>query len=180
VAVRALLGFALVLALLHVLDPRDPRRALVSEFTFEQPVLTKAAFLLLGFGVAGVGVRVVRARRRAWIGGALLVAAGVGFALLALLPTDHRGTAEATTTAGELHDRLASTSALALTLGALLGWLALGRRGALVLFAAANLAFWVPAVLAPDWPGLLQRSWLGVLLLALLPLSARAGACRGS
>lgn len=31
---RALLGFALLVGLLHVLDRRDPRTALVSEFAF--------------------------------------------------------------------------------------------------------------------------------------------------
>lgn len=179
-AVRALIGFALLLALLHLLDPRDPRKALVSEFAFEQPVITGAAFLLLGFGVAGVGVRVVRVRKWAWPGGALLVAAGLGFALLAVFPTDHRGTVPATTPEGELHDRLASTAALALTLGALLAWAAVSWRGALLFVVAVNVAFWVPAVFFGDLPGLFQRSWLGVVLLALLPLSARAGASRGS
>ena len=177
-AVRALIGFALVVAVLHLLDPRDPRKALVSEFAFEQPVLTSTAFLLLGFGVAAIGVHVVRARRWGWPGGALLLASGVGFAALAIFPTDHRGTAPATTWVGELHDRLASTSALALTLGALLAWLALSWRGALVVLVALNVAFWVPAVLAPDWPGLFQRSWLGAALVSLLPLSARAARAR--
>jgi hypothetical protein len=176
VPVRALIGFALVVAVLHLLDPRDPRTALVSEFAFEQPLLSSTAFLLLGFGVAGVGVQVLRARRWGWPGGALLVAAGLGFAALSVFPTDHRGTAPATTWVGELHDRLASTSALALTLGALLAWLALGWRGALVVLVAVNVAFWVPAVLAPDWPGLFQRSWLGAVLVCLLPLSGRAAA----
>ena len=181
-ATRALLGFAALLAVLHLLDPRDPRFALVSEFAFEQPVLTGAAFLLLGAGIAGVAVRVARVRRLAWPGAALLLAAAAGFAVLAFAQTDHRGRAPATTPEGELHDVVASTGALVLTLGGLLAWAAVRWQGALLYFAGVNAAFWIPAVLAPDWPGLFQRSWLGAVLLSLLPLAtrARAAASRGS
>jgi hypothetical protein len=180
VATRALLAFAALVALLHVLDPRDPRTALVSEFAFEQPVLTGAAFVLLGAGVAGVGLEVARVRRWAWPGAALLAAAGVGFATLAVFATDHRGTVDPTTTAGEIHDRTAALSALALTLGTLAAWGAVRLRTMLLVFAVVMVAFWVPAVLAQDSPGLLQRAWLGTLLLSLLPLSRRARASRGS
>ena len=179
-ATRALLAFAALVALLHVLDPRDPRRALVSEFAFEQPVVTAAAFLLLGAGVAGIGAEVVRVRRLAWPGAVLLVLAGAGFAALALFPTDHRGTVDPTTTAGEIHDRVAALSALVLTVGTLLAWAALRWRAALLVLLAVLVAFWVPAVLAQDFPGVLQRAWLGTLLVSLLPLSRLAGASRGS
>ncbi len=177
-ATRALLAFAVLVGLLHVLDWRDPRTALVSEFAFEQPVVTAAAFLCLGFGVAGVGVEVARTRRLGWPGALLLVVAGLGFALLAFLPTDHRGTVEATTDVGRLHDRLAGTSALTLTAATLLAWAVVRWRAALVVLLVVNLAFWLPAVLARDWPGLLQRAWLGALLLSLLPLVAAARARR--
>jgi hypothetical protein len=180
VPTRALLAFAALVALLHVLDPRDPRTALVSEFTFEQPVLTAAAFVLLGAGVAGVGAELARVRRWAWPGAALLVLAGIGFAALAVFPTDHRGTVDPTTTTGEIHDGTAALSALVLTLGVLLAWAAVRVRGMLIVLALVLVAFWVPAVLAQDSPGLLQRAWLGTLLLSLLPLSRRAAASRGS
>jgi hypothetical protein len=180
VPVRALLGFGLLVGLLHVLDPRDPRTALVSEFAFEHPVLTGAAFLLLGAGVGGVGAELARTRRLAWPAGALLVLAGLGFATLAVFPTDHRGTVDPTTPAGEIHDGVAALSALTLTVGVLLAWAVLRWRAALVVLAVVLVAFWVPAVLAQDSPGLLQRAWLGTLLLSLLPLSRLAAACRGS
>ena len=179
-ATRALLAFAALVGLLHLLDRRDPRTALVSEFAFEQPVLTGAAFVLLGAGVAGVGAEVARVRRLAWPGAVLLVLAGLGFAALAGVPTDHRGTVDATTTTGEVHDRVAALSALVLTLGTLLAWAAVHRRAAAVVLLVVLVAFWAPAVLAQDSPGLLQRAWLGSLLLSLLPLSRRAAACRGS
>lgn len=175
---RALIGFALLVVLLHVLDWRDPRTALVSEFAFEQPVITGAAFLLLGAGVAGVGTEVARVRRLAWPGSALLVVAGLGFAVLALFPTDHRGTVDPTTRGGEIHDGVAASSALVLTLGVVLAWAGVRRRLALAVVLAVNVAFWLPAVLAPDSPGLLQRLWLGTLLLSLLPLSALSRASR--
>jgi hypothetical protein len=180
VATRALLAFALLVGLLHVLDWRDPRTALVSEFAFEHPLITAAAFLCLGFGVAGVGVEVVRTRRLAWPGGALLILAGLGFALLAAFPTDHRGTVDPTTDGGRVHDAAAALSALVLTVGVLLAWLAVRWRLALVVLLVVNLAFWLPAVFAQDSPGLLQRLWLGTLLLSLLPLSRLVGASRGS
>ena len=173
-ATRALLAFALLVGLLHVIDWRDPRTALVSEFTFEQPVIAAAAFLCLGFGVGGVGVEVARTRRLAWPGALLLLVAGVGFAALALFPTDHRGTVDPTTLTGEIHDGVAALSALVLTLGVLLAWLAVRWRAALLVFLAVNVAFWLPAVFAQDSPGLLQRLWLGTLLLSLLPLSRQA------
>ncbi len=179
-ATRALLAFALLVGLLHVIDWRDPRTALVSEFTFEHPVIAAAAFLCLGFGVAGVGVEVARTRRLAWPGALLLLAAGVGFAALALFPTDHRGTVDPTTPTGEIHDGVAALSALVLTLGVLLAWAAVRWRIALVVLLIVNVAFWLPAVFAPDSPGLLQRLWLGTLLLSLLPLSRLAAASRGS
>jgi hypothetical protein len=179
VPVRALIGFGLLVGLLHVLDPRDPRTALVSEFAFEHPVITSAAFLLLGAGVAGVGAEVARTRRLAWPAAALLVVAGLGFAALAVFPTDHRGTVDPTTTTGEIHDGVAALSALVLTLGVLLAWAVLRWRAALVVLAVVLAAFWVPAVLAQGAPGLLQRAWLGTLLVSLLPLS-RAAASRGS
>jgi len=177
VATRALLAFALLVGLLHVIDWRDPRTALVSEFTFEYPVIAAAAFLCLGFGVAGVGVEVARTRRLAWPGAVLLVVAGLGFAALAIFPTDHRGTVDPTTLTGEIHDGVAALSALVLTVGVLLAWLAVRWRIALVVLLVVNVAFWLPAVFAQDWPGLLQRLWLGSLLLSLLPLS---GLARGS
>ena len=182
-ASRALLAFALLLAVLHVLDWRDPRTALVSEFAFEHPVITGAAFLCLGFGIAGVGAEVARTRRLAWPGALLLVVAGLGFAALALFPTDHRGTVDPTTPTGELHDGIAALSALVLTVGVLLAWAAVRWKAALLVLLVVNLAFWLPAVLAMDAPGLLQRTWLGSLLLSLLPLSAlsrAAAASRGS
>jgi hypothetical protein len=180
VASRALLAFGLLVALLHVLDRRDPRTALVSEFAFEHPVITAAAFLCLGFGVAGVGVEVARTRRLGWPGALLLVLAGLGFAALAPFPTDHRGTVDPTTPAGEIHDGVAALSALVLTLGVLLAWAAVRWRVALLVFLAVNLAFWLPAVFAQDSPGLLQRLWLGTLLLSLLPLSAVSRSARAS
>jgi len=176
VASRALLAFALLVGVLHALDWRDPRTALVSEFTFEHPVLTAAAFLCLGFGVAAVGVEVARSRRLGWPGAALLVLAGAGFATLAVFPTDHRGTVDPTTRGGEIHDGVAALSALVLTFGVLLAWAAVRWRIALVVLVAVNVAFWLPAVFAQDAPGLLQRLWLGTLLLSLLPLSRLARA----
>ena len=175
---RALLGFALLVGLLHVLDWRDPRTALVSEFAFEHPVITGAAFLLLGAGIAGVGAEVARVRRLAWPGAALLVVAGLGFAVLAIFPTDHRGTVDPTTRGGEIHDGVAALSALVLTVGVFLAWASVRWRLALVVVLVVNVAFWLPAVFAPDFPGLLQRLWLGTLLLSLLPLSVLSRAAR--
>ena len=177
-ATRALLAFALLVGVLHVVDWRDPRRALVSEFAFEHPVLTAAAFLCLGLGVAGVGAEVARTRRLGWPGALLLVVAGVGFAALAVFPTDHRGTVDPTTRTGELHDGIAALSALTLTVGVLLAWAAVRWKVALLVPLAVNVAFWLPAVFAQDSPGLLQRAWLGTLLLSLLPLSALSRAAR--
>jgi hypothetical protein len=103
--------------------------------------------------VAGVGVEVARTRRLAWPGASCSSSPGSGFAALALFPTDHRGTVDPTTLAGEIHDGVAALSALVLTLGVLLAWLAVRWRAALLVFLVVNVAFWLPAVFAPDSPG---------------------------
>jgi len=164
-----------VLLLLHPLDGRDPRVHHVSEYAFTFPVLTSAAFLLLGAGLATTGLvqahdrAAGRLRRR--LAAAALVLAGAAVAALAAFPTDHVGRGPATTTVGEIHDRTAGVAILALMLGLLLAWSARGRTLVALAVGAAVLA--VPVLLAPDAFGLHQRAWFGAFLAAALPLAPR-------
>ncbi len=170
-----LLAGAALLLLLHPLDGRDPRVHHVSEYAFDFPVPTGAAFVLLGAGL--VATALAQARDRA--AGALrrrlatpaLALAGLALAALAAFPTDHEGRGPATTTVGEIHDRAAGVAILALMVGLLLAWSA--RRRTLVALAAGAVVLVAPVLLAPDAFGLHQRAWFGAFLAAALPLARR-------
>lgn len=171
-------GFLAVIALLHVLDRRDPRLHLVSEYALERPWLLGAGFMALAAGGAGMSAALWRRaptlRGRAgaaWFG--VLALAAV---LLGLYATDHEGTVPATTPGGRIHDGAAGLLLLSLLGGHLLAWSALGpgaTRRVLLLLGVLLLALLAPRALAPGWIGVHQRLLLGTLIIGLLPLERR-------
>ncbi len=171
-----LLAGVAVLVLLHPLDGRDPRVHHVSEYAFGFPLLTGAAFVLLGAGLAATGLAQARDRAagllRRRLAAAAFLLAGLALAALAAFPTDHEGRRPATTTVGEIHDRTAGVAILALMLALLLAWSA--RRRTLVALAAGAVVLVLPVLLAPDLFGLHQRAWFGAFLAAALPLARAA------
>lgn len=176
----ALWAFAALVAALHGLDRRDPRRHFVSEYAFTHPVLLGAAFVLLGAAGAGAARRLWR--RGGWRArpAALLVAVfAAGILVLSVAATDHVGRAPATSSLGRLHDDASRFGFLALWLGLALGLAATVRRRwlaalvALGVLAGIFLAVALPSALAPDLIGIQQRAFVGAQLVGLLVLLRR-------
>jgi len=171
-------SFLAVIALLHLLDRRDPRLHLVSEYALSRPWLLGAGFMALAVGGAGLSAALwrltptLRGRAGAACFGVLALAA----VLLGLYATDHEGTVPATTPGGRIHDAAAGLLLLSLLLGHMLAWSALGpgaARRVLALLGIVLVALLAPRTLAPSWIGVHQRLLLGTLILGLLVLAAR-------
>ena len=171
-------SFLAVIALLHLLDRRDPRLHLVSEYALSRPWLLGAGFLALAAGGLGFSAALWRLAPtlRGRAGAACFVVLALAAALLGLYATDHEGTVPATTPGGRIHDAAAGLLLLSLLGGHLAGWSALGPgalRRVLVLVGILVLALVAPRVLAPSWIGVHQRLLLGTLIVGLLPLERR-------
>ena len=168
--------FGVVVAALHLLDRRDPRLHLVSEYALERPLVLGAGLTALSVGGGALAVGVWRALPTP-AGRAAAIAFGLltfSAALLAAYPTDHEGTVPATTPGGRIHDLAAGLTLLSLLLGHLLAWSASGpgaARRVIALVALVILAAVVPPLLAPTWIGIHQRALTGTLVAGLLVLA---------
>ena len=165
-----------MLALLHVLDRRDPRFHFVSEYAFSHPLLMGLVFTTFG----GAGLAFVPALRRARPGwrssacGVLLVIFAAGMVLLALFPTDHEGVGPATTSAGRIHDGASGVVLLALFGAMVLAWSAASPhrgRALVIVVAAVTAAAVVPVLIRPTWVGVHQRVLFGSLVVTFLVLA---------
>ena len=171
-------SFLAVIALLHLLDRRDPRLHLVSEYALSRPWLLGAGFLALAAGGLGFSAALWRLAPtlRGRAGAACFVVLALAAALLGLYATDHEGTVPATTPGGRIHDAAAGLLLLSLLAGHVLAWSALdpgAARRVLLLLALLALAAVAPPLLAPAWIGVHQRLLTGTLIVGLLVLAAR-------
>lgn len=165
-----------LLALLHVLDRRDPRFHFISEYAFRHPLLTGLVFT--AFGGAGLAFApALRRARRTWrtlACGALLVVFAAGMVVLALFATDHEGVGPATTRAGRIHDAASGVVLLALFGAMALAWSSVsarGRRAVLIVVGAVTAAAVLPVLVRPTWVGVHQRILFGSLIVTFLVLA---------
>lgn len=171
-ATLGLVAFLGVAAGLHVIDRRDARFHLVSEYALERPLALGLGFAALATSGLALGAALWRAvptlaGRAAAV---VFVLFAVAAALLGIHATDHEGTAPATTPGGRIHDAAAGLTLLTLLVGHLLAWSALAPRRVPALILAIAVAAVVPRLLAPAWIGVHQRALIGALVVGLLPL----------
>jgi len=166
-------AFLAVVAVLHLLDPRDPWHRFVSEYGMGHPLL-----LALGFCAWAASGLVIasplwrRKTRPARAGAGCLALFAALILVAATVQIDGPSLETPTTLEGALHVTAGRLAVAALALGLLLGFGAVrDRRSAGLLLGLLIVAFAVPVLAAPRAVGLTQRVVVGVEIGAALLLA---------
>ena len=169
----ALVAFVAIVAVLHLLDPRDPWRRFVSEYGMEHPLLLGVAFGAWALAAVALVPSLWRLRGATGRGsGALLALFAALILVAAVFQIDGPTLAPPKTVEAVIHITAGRAAVAALALALCLAWAAArGRRAALTVLVVLVLAFGVPVIASPNAVGLTQRVLVGVEIGALALLA---------